>query len=106
MTGTARTGRAATRAVRYGLPAAIVAAAVVVVAVRGPGDIVALEVAAVLVGAGLSVYLLNWLYRFGVAGDSDREREEAARRYFDEHGRWPDEQASDAPASAGRRRQA
>jgi len=26
-----------------------------------------------------------------VEGDKDRDREEAARRYFDEHGRWPGE---------------
>jgi len=24
-------------------------------------------------------------------GESDRDREEAARVYFDEHGHWPDE---------------
>jgi hypothetical protein len=24
-------------------------------------------------------------------GRGDRDREEAARRYFDEHGHWPDE---------------
>jgi hypothetical protein len=34
--------------------------------------------------------LLNVLYRIGVQGDREREREEEARRYFDEHGRWPD----------------
>jgi hypothetical protein len=39
------------------------------------------------------------LYRIGVAGDRDRDREEEARRFFDEHGRWPDE-----PDSAARRR--
>jgi hypothetical protein len=31
-----------------------------------------------------------------MAGDVWRDREEEARRYFDEHGRWPDE---DPPAS-------
>jgi hypothetical protein len=31
---------------------------------------------------------------FVVAGDGDRDEEEAARRYFDEHGRWPDESPS------------
>jgi hypothetical protein len=25
----------------------------------------------------------------GVQGDKERDREEEARRYFDEHGRWP-----------------
>jgi hypothetical protein len=27
----------------------------------------------------------------GVSGDADRDREQEARDYFDEHGRWPDE---------------
>jgi hypothetical protein len=25
-----------------------------------------------------------------VSGDAERDREEAARTYYDEHGRWPD----------------
>ncbi len=35
--------------------------------------------------------MLNFLFRLAVSGDLEREQEEAARRYFDEHGRWPDE---------------
>ena len=42
-------------------------------------------------GAGVAVLLLNFLYRMGVEGDRDREREEEARRYFDRHGHWPDQ---------------
>jgi len=45
-----------------------------------------------LVGSGLSVLLLNWLFRLGVSGDKDRDREEAAREYFGAHGHWPDEE--------------
>lgn len=41
------------------------------------------------VGGGLSVIMLNVLYRLGVSGDEEREREAAARRYLDEHGEWP-----------------
>ena len=51
------------------------------------------------VSAATAVLLLNVLYRMGVEGDKDRDREEDARRFFDEHGRWPDE-----PESAARRR--
>jgi hypothetical protein len=47
--------------------------------------------AAAIIGAGLSVFLLNFLHRMGVSGDRDRDKEREARRYFDEHGRWPDE---------------
>jgi hypothetical protein len=31
---------------------------------------------------------------FLVTGAGDREKDEAARRYFDEHGHWPDESPS------------
>jgi hypothetical protein len=44
------------------------------------------------VGAGLAVMLLNLLYRMSVTGDRDRAREEEARRYFGEHGVWPDDE--------------
>jgi hypothetical protein len=37
------------------------------------------------------VLLFNVLFRMGLADESDRDREKAARRYFDEHGQWPDE---------------
>ena len=42
--------------------------------------------------AGLSVWLLNLLYRVGVKGDRERDAEDRARAYFDEHGHWPDEE--------------
>jgi len=75
--------------VRYVLPAAIVIAGLVALLVSGVSE-TTLEGAAMLAGAGLSVYLLNALFRMGAAGDDDRDREEEARRYFDRHGRWPD----------------
>ena len=43
------------------------------------------------IGVAASVLLLNVLYRVGVEGDRERDVEEAARVYFDKHGRWPDE---------------
>jgi hypothetical protein len=43
-----------------------------------------------LIGAGLSIWLISWLYRIGVEGDTDRDSEERARRVFDRTGRWPD----------------
>ena len=52
-------------------------------------------------GAGSSVLMLNFLFRLGVAGDKEREREEDARRYLAEHGQWPDEPArTSAPQQA------
>lgn len=75
---------------RYVLPALVCSAAIVVV-IAGGGNDIALEGGAGLMGAGLSIWLMNVLFRVGVGNESDREAEEAARRYFDAHGRWPDE---------------
>jgi hypothetical protein len=77
-------------AVRIWLPVTILVAGVLLVIVRG-GDETSIEGAAALWGAGLSVALLNWLHRMGVTGDSSRDEEDAARAYFDQHGRWPDD---------------
>ncbi|MDX6716364.1 MAG: hypothetical protein QOH30_2922 [Baekduia sp.] len=76
--------------VRIWLPVTILAAGLVLIAVRG-GDETSIEGAAALWGAGLSVALLNWLHRVGVSGDSARDDEDRARAYFDRHGRWPDD---------------
>jgi hypothetical protein len=37
------------------------------------------------------VLLINMLFRMGASGDQERAREEEARRYFDEHGEWPED---------------
>jgi hypothetical protein len=73
--------------VRYALPAAIVLGGLVVMSLGSESD---LEGGAGIVGAGLAIFFLNWLFRAGARGERDREAEEAARRYFDDHGRWPD----------------
>ena len=31
------------------------------------------------------------IFYYWIKGGDDRQREEDARRYFDEHGHWPDE---------------
>jgi hypothetical protein len=36
--------------------------------------------------------MINWLFRLGVSGDLEREEEERARQYLEEHGHWPDEE--------------
>lgn len=75
--------------VRTWLPAAICLAGVVLLAIRR--DETGLEGAAALIGAGLSVWFLNVLYRIGVSGDRERSREDAAREHLSRHGRWPDD---------------
>jgi len=39
----------------------------------------------------VSVWLLNFLFRMGAKGDSERDEELAARDYLAKHGHWPDE---------------
>lgn len=74
------------RSVRYGLPAVIVLAGIVIMSLGGETE---LEGGAAIVGAGLAVYLLNWLVRLGASGDREREEEDRAREYFSRYGRWP-----------------
>jgi hypothetical protein len=76
-------------AVRYVLPAVVALAGVLVLILNR--SINGLEGFAMGIGVAGSILLLNVLYRVGVSGDRERDDEEAARVYFDEHGRWPDE---------------
>lgn len=55
------------------------------------------------VGSGLSILLLNFLFRMGAKGDHDRDDEEAAREFYARNGHWPDEAP---PPEPGRRRSA
>jgi hypothetical protein len=74
--------------VRYGIGAIMFAAGILMLAF-GP-ESAALEGGFAMIGAALSVWLLNALHRFGVEGESDRDEEEAARRHFERTGEWPD----------------
>jgi hypothetical protein len=80
-------------AVRYGIGAIMIVAGLVVLVAVG-GDLGAYGFASA-VGAGLSVMLLNFLFRMSVSSDRDREREEEARRYFGERGVWPDDEEAE-----------
>jgi hypothetical protein len=73
--------------VRWILPALICLAGLIAIIVA-PGEA---EAGAMIIGAGLAVWLLNFLYRVGVSGDRERESEDRAREYYDRHGHWPDE---------------
>jgi hypothetical protein len=74
-------------AIRYGIPVALLIAGAIVTATAGN---VGLAAGALFFSAASAVLLLNVLYRIGVEGDKERDREEAAREYFDKHGHWPD----------------
>ena len=75
--------------VRYILPAVVALIGIVILILDQ--SLIGLEGFVLFVGAAGSILLLNVLHRFGVSGDAERDREEDARAYFDEHGRWPDE---------------
>jgi hypothetical protein len=76
-------------AVRYALPALLVLAGVAVLILDEGARRV--DGFAMLVGAGLSVALINVLFRLGASGDRERDDEERAREFFSKHGHWPDE---------------
>jgi hypothetical protein len=77
--------------VRIGLPVAIIVAGIIAAAASGFSEDGLLGGASI-VGAGLAVWLLNFFFRVGVAGDRERDAEDRARQFYDEHGYWPDEQ--------------
>jgi hypothetical protein len=76
--------------VRYVLPAVVALAGIVILIFNH--SINGIEGFAMLVGAAGATLLLNVLYRVGVTGDVERDREAQARDYLDEHGHWPDEE--------------
>lgn len=75
---------------RYWLPA-IICAVGLGYGISRNMDMQGLEGAVLGVAAGSSLWLITLLMRVGIAGDRDRDDEDAARRFFDEHGHWPDE---------------
>jgi drug/metabolite transporter (DMT)-like permease len=76
-------------AVRYLLPAAILAAGVVLLTMEGDS---ANGAGAALTLVAVCVFLFNIYLRIGFRDEADRRREEEAREYYDRHGRWPDEE--------------
>ena len=83
------------RWVRTWLPVGIIATGLVIIVATG-GSETGVEGGGMLIGAGLSVWLLNLFFRVGVRGDRERDAEDRARAFFDEHGHWPDEGAASA----------
>jgi hypothetical protein len=75
---------------RYGIGGVMILAGIVMLIVDPSG--LGVDGFAMAAGGGLSVLLINFLYRLGVSGDRERDEEERARAYFDEHGEWPEEE--------------
>jgi hypothetical protein len=78
------------RVVRVWLPVAIIVAGVIAIVATG-GSEAGWEGGVAIVAAGMSVWLLNIIFRVGVSGERDRDAEDEARAYYAEHGYWPDE---------------
>jgi membrane protein YdbS with pleckstrin-like domain len=84
--------RAVLAATRLWLPVAIAIAGVVAIVIgHGRANSTWAAAGVSLMIVALTVWLINWLFRMSVESNRDREREEQARQYFDEHGRWPGE---------------
>ena len=90
------------RFVRIGLPVVICLGGVIAIAIEPSRN--GLEGGLLIVSAGLSVWLLNWLYRVGVSGERERDAEDEAREFFDRHGVWPDEVTAQRRRELERRR--
>jgi hypothetical protein len=75
---------------RIWLPLAIAVAGVVAIVI-GHGDTGTAAAGVGLLLVALTVWMINWMYRMSVDSNRERDREEAAREYFSEHGRWPNE---------------
>ena len=90
------------RSVRWGLPLAICLGGAILIALNPDRN--GVEGGILIVSAGLSTFLLNWLYRVGVQGERERDEEDAAREFFDRHGVWPDEVSAERRRELDRRR--
>jgi hypothetical protein len=83
------------RFVRVWLPVLIIAAGLVAIVATG-GSLSGVEGGVAIIAAGMSVWLLNVIFRVGVQGERERDAEDAARDFYAEHGYWPDEAPPDA----------
>ncbi len=72
--------------VRVTLPVSVFVVGVILVIVGGE---IAQGAGVFLIGSAVLGALANAYMRLGLQSNADREREEARRRFFDEHGRWP-----------------
>ena len=97
------------RVLRWWMPGALCLIGVILLVAEN-FDAFGVSAFAAFAGAGSSTWLINWLWRIGVSGDEEREREAKdrdflatrsrwpsgqERRFFNEHGHWPDEPPSD-----------
>ena len=75
--------------IRYWMPGLICLAGILAM-IFGPEESRA-EGGGAIFAAGLSIYLVNILFRVGASGDRERDDEQQARDFYGKHGFWPDE---------------
>ena len=80
--------------VRYVLPSILTLAGLILIVIHPRGA--ALHGGLGIIGAGLAAFLFAFLAKVSMTGDTFRDTEEEARKFFDEHGYWPDEDPSKA----------
>lgn len=73
---------------RWWIPAALCVTGVVLLVVDH-FDVFGAAAFGAFVGAGTSAWLVNFLWRLGVSGDEQREREALDRAFLARHRRWP-----------------
>ncbi len=78
----------AVRLLRWWVPGGLCLIGIVLLAVEGFNTFGTSAFGAFF-GAGASIWLINLLWRIGVSGDDEREREAQDRAYLARHGRWP-----------------
>ena len=76
---------------RWWIPAALCVIGVVLLVVDNFDTFGAAAFGA-FAGAGTSTWLINWLWRLGVSGDDERDREARDRSFLQSRGRWPSSQ--------------
>ena len=84
-------------AVRYGIPATLIALGAALILLGGDA---AVGAGVVLIGCAVLVSLANLLVRFSVSEMQDRARDQDARDFYSAHGRWPDDPDPAHPAEA------
>lgn len=82
------------RLLRWWIPIGLVVVGIVLMVAEG-FDGFGVSAFAAFAGAGASTWLINFLWRLGISGDDEREREAEDRAYLSEHGHWPDEEPPD-----------
>lgn len=76
-------------AVRIGIPVLVAVIGVIVMVLAG-GDPNIVALGGLLVGVAGLIALTGAIVRAGERSNEDRVREEQAREFFAQHGRWPD----------------